>query len=115
MVTDSGIDLDFPMFPSLLLIEGKGFSKNLFPSKREEVGDTETEEAAAGDKETHPIIPILIEPTNEIQHRVPRKIIRSCITIFCTHILNISYIYNTNIRVYSEYTKYILNFYVNFA
>ena len=40
----TGIDLDFPMLPSLLLIKAERLSQYLFPGQGEKVADAETKE-----------------------------------------------------------------------
>ena len=77
MLTNSGVDLYFSVLSCLLLVEGKTLAEYLFPGKIEKITDAKPEERAASNEKAHPVSAILEQPVCQVEHCIPRKVIRS--------------------------------------
>lgn len=79
MLAYTGIDLYLSVLSRLLLVENEAFAEYLFPRKGEKVADAKTEEAATSDEKAHPVSAIFEQSVRQVQHRVPRQVIRCCV------------------------------------
>lgn len=77
MFSHTDIDLYLPVLSSLLLVEGKALAEDLFPREGEKITDAKPEERAAGNKKAHPVSAIFEQPVCQVEHCIPRKVIRS--------------------------------------
>lgn len=79
MLLHTNIDLYLTMLTCLLLVEGKTLTEYLFPRKGEKITDAKPEERAACDKKTHPVSTIFEQPVCQVEHCIPRQVVRCCV------------------------------------
>ena len=86
MLLESPVDTDDSPLAGLLFVQHKTLLvQNHIPGQGAQVRNPQPEEAAAADKETEPVIPIVVEFPDQSHCRVPRQVISRCVGVFYTH------------------------------
>lgn len=79
MFSHTSIDLYLPVLSCLLLVDGKVLTEYLVPGKIEKITDAKPEERAAGNEKAHPVSTIFEQPVCQIEHCIPRQVVRCCV------------------------------------
>ena len=86
VLLETPVDTDDSPLAGFLLVQHKALLvKTLIPGQGAKVRNSQPEEAAATDKETEPVIPIIVEFPNQSHCRVPFQVISRCVGVSYAH------------------------------
>lgn len=87
MLLEALVDPHLPSLSGLLFVQGERavLGQYLLPAERPQVGEPQPEEAAAADEEGHPIVPVAVQPTDEVHSLVPFDVVGRCKLVLECH------------------------------